>query len=102
MLDRGDEGGGGAEDAVEVGVDVGFDVDWVRGRGVVDEGDEDAQGDAEHGGAGGAEVGRGGAGGLEGFLALLAKGYHFGQEDDILPVQLHARSVHLQPVVVAV
>ena len=51
-----DEGGGRAEDEVELAVDVGFDVDGVGCGAGVDEGDEDAQADAEHGGPGPAEL----------------------------------------------
>ena len=75
---RGDEGGRGAEDGVEVVVDVGFDVDGVRGRGRVDEGDEDAEGEAKHGAAGFLEFRGHVAGVLEGFLAAFGEGDDFG------------------------
>lgn len=96
-----DEGGGGAEDVVEVGVDGRFDVDGVRGRAGVDEGHEDAQADAEHGRAGPAELGGRLARLVKGPLALLSEGDDFGQEDDVLAVQLHARGIDLETVVVA-
>ena len=100
VFDGCDARGGGAEDRGEPAVDVGFDVDGIRGCAVVHEGDEDGQRDAEHGGAGAAEVGGRSAGLGEEALALRGEGEHFGQEDDVLAVQLHARGVHLQPVVV--
>ena len=77
-FDGGDEGGGGTEDGVEMVVDVGFDVDGVRGRGRVDEGDEDAEGEAEHGVSGFLKLRGHGAGVLEGFLALFGEGDDFG------------------------
>ena len=98
----GDKGGGGTEDAVEVFVDVGFDVDGVRSGIVVDDGDEDAQSAAEHSRSGLLEVGRGFAGGGKDPLALLGEGDDFGEEDDVFAVQLHARGVDLQAVVIAV
>ena len=73
-----DERGGWAEDGVEVGVDVGFDVDGVGGRAGVDERYEDAQADAEHGRSGAAEVGGRFAGFVKGFLAVLGEGDDFG------------------------
>ena len=90
VFDGGDARGGGAEDRGEPAVDVRFDVDWIRGCAVVHEGDEDGQRDAEHGGAGAAEVGGRFAGLGEEALALRGEGEHFGQEDDVLAVQLHA------------
>ena len=101
-LGRGDEGGGGAEDEVQLVVDVGFDVDRVGGRAGVDEGDEDAQTEAEHGGAGAAELGGRFAAFVKGALALLREGDDFGEEDDVFAVELHARGVDLEAVVVAV
>ena len=101
LFGRSDEGGGGAEDGVEAGVDVGFDVDGVGGGAGVDEGDEDAEAGAEHGGAGSAELGGGAAGVGEGALALLGEGDDFGEEDDVLAVELHAGGVDLEAVVVA-
>ena len=83
-------------------VDVGFDVDGVRGRAAVDEGDENAEGAAEHGGAGLAELGGGFASGGKGFFALLGEGYDFGQKDDVFPIQFAAGGVDLEAVVLAV
>ena len=82
-------------------VDVGFDVDGVGGGAGVDEGDEDAEAGAEHGGAGAAELGGGFARVVEGPLALLGEGDDLGEEDDVLAVELHAGGVDLEAVMVA-
>ena len=68
----------------------------------MDEGDEDAERDAEHGAAGSAEIGGRFAIVVEGFLALLAEGDDFGQKDDVFAVEFHAGGVDLEAVVVAV
>ena len=81
---------------------MGFDVDGVGRGGGVDEGDEDGERGAEHGRAGLAELGGGGAGGVEGLLAGEGEGDDFGEEDDVLAVELHAGGVDLEAVVVAV
>ena len=67
----------------------------------MDEGDEDAEADAEHGGPGAAELGGGFAGVVKGLLALLGEGDDFGEEDDVLAVKLHTGGVDLEAVVVA-
>ena len=70
FLLAGDEISGGAKDGVQAVVDCGFDVDGIRGCAGVDEGDEDAETDAEHDRARALEVGRGFTCCVEGFLAL--------------------------------
>ena len=102
LCDGGDEGGRGAENAVEMIVDVGFDIDGVRRRCRVDERDEDGEGDAEHGASGFLEVGSRVAGFLKGFLTLLGEGDDFGQEDDVLAIELHAGGIDLETLMVAV
>lgn len=67
----------------------------------MDQRDVDAERNAEHGRAGSTEVGVGFAGALEETLALAFEGEDARQEDDVLAVQLHARGVDLQAVVVA-
>ena len=93
---RGDEGGRGAEDGFEAGVNVGFDVDGVIGGLGVDEGHKDVECDAEHGFAGAAEIGGGVTGGSEGGTALLGEGEHSGQENDVFAVELHGAGVSLE------
>ena len=73
-----DERGGRAEDGQQGCVDVGFDVDRVGGCAGVDERDEDAQAQAEHGGSGAAELAGRFAGFVKGLLARLREGDHFG------------------------
>lgn len=68
----------------------------------MDEGDEDAEGDAEHCASGSPEIGVRFAVVVEGFLALLGKGDDFGEEDDVFAVEFHAGGVDLEAVVVAV
>ena len=68
----------------------------------MDERDEDAEPGAEHGRAGAAELGGRFAGLVKGGLALLREGDDFGEEDDVLAVELHAGGVDLEAVVVAV
>ena len=68
----------------------------------MNEGDEDAEGDAEHGAAGSPEIGVRFAIFVKGFLALLGKGDDFGKEDDVFAVEFHAGGVDLEAVVVAV
>ncbi len=95
------EGGSGAEDFVELGVNVGFDIDGIRRCAGVDEADEDAQTDAEHGCSGSTELGCGFAGFVKGFLALLGEGDDFSQKDDIFAIEFHAGGVDLETIVIA-
>lgn len=81
---------------------MGFYVDGVGCCLRVHEADEYAQAEPEHGGAGAPEGRGGGDGGVKGTLALLCEFNHFDEEDDILAVELHARGVDLEAVVVAV
>ncbi len=80
---------------------MGFNVDGI-GRGLVmNEGDVDVKGDAEHHATCAPEVSVGPACAVEQLLALAFEVQDAGQEDDVLAVELHAGSVHLQAVVAA-
>ena len=81
---------------------MGFYVDGVGCCLRVHEADEDAQAEAEHGGAGASEGGGRSHRRVEGALALLCEVNHFDEEDDVFAVELHARGVDLEAVVVAV
>lgn len=96
-----DEGDVGVEDAIEVGVNGRLDIDEIKGGVEVDEGDEDAQPDAEHDRSSLVKLGGGFAGFVKGLLTLLSEGDDFDEKNDVLAVQLHAEDVNLQPVVVA-
>ena len=65
----------------------------------MDEGDENAEREPEHGAAGLLEFQWHLARVLKGLLALLGECDDFGQKDDVLAVQLHARGVDLETVV---
>lgn len=93
---RGHEGGCGAEDGFEAGVDVGFDVDRVVGGLGMDKGHEDVKCDTEHGFARVAELVGGVAGGGECSTALLCEGEDSSEKDDVFAVELHGSGVLLK------
>ena len=68
----------------------------------MDEGDEDAQREPEHGMAGLLEFRGHRAGVLKGPLALLRESDDFSQEDDVFAIEFHAGGVDLEAVVGAV
>lgn len=66
----------------------------------MDEADEDAESDAEHGRARDAEFACRFAAAMEGFGTATFESQDFGEEDDVFAVELHAGGVDLETIVI--
>ena len=91
-------GGSGAENLFEAGVDGGFDVDGVVCGFGMYEGHVYIKGDAEHGFTSAPEFGGGAASADECILALTYECEDAGEEDDVFAVELETGGVILEAV----